>query len=143
MNIKIREFRSEDLEEVLKISQASFLQPWPKKEFEKFTKETFIAEKDKGITGFVMAKTAKRAAQIKIIAVDQNYQKQGIGKKLIEYIWRYFKNNGVRTVSLHVRQSNQAGLAFLQNFSFSVVKTVKNYYTDKENAYLLEKNLDG
>ena len=90
MNIEIRKARSVDLEQILKINQASFLQPWPKKEFKRFSEQTFVAEKDKRVAGFIIVKNNNKAARIKLIAVAKSYQKQGIGKKLIEYILYHF-----------------------------------------------------
>ena len=143
MSIKIRKFCNKDSGSILKISRASFPQPWSIKEFKKYSKEIFVAEDNKTIIGFVVGKTNNESARIKLVAVDKNHQKQGLGRKLIEYMISRFKKNRAKTVSAHTRIGNKASLSLLKNMGFSVIKTSKNYYTDNEDACLLERTLDG
>ena len=141
MKIKIRRFRSKDLENVLKISLNSFSRPWSRNEFEKNAAETFVAEKDGKIAGFIVGKKTVKDARIKLIAVIKYYRKQGTGRKLVEYLLNHFKKNGAKKASAHVRIGNKAGLSFLKSFGFDVIGIVKEYYADKESAYFLEREL--
>jgi ribosomal-protein-alanine N-acetyltransferase len=141
--MEIRKFRSGDLEQILRISQNSFTRSWSTNEFEKHLAETFVAESDEEIVAFIVGKTTGETARIKLIAVDKTYRQQKIGQKLIEYLLNHFKKNGAETVSAHARISNKTGISFLKTFGLQIVKTVENYYTDNEAAYLLKKDLDG
>jgi ribosomal protein S18 acetylase RimI-like enzyme len=49
---------------------------------------------------------------IEILAVDQRYRRQGIGKKLINLIMQRLKQKGVKEVLLHTRKKNRAANSF-------------------------------
>ena len=138
----IRKLELEDLGRVLEITRSSFSRPWPKREFTKHQAETLVAVKDKEITGFIVGKTTDNKALIKLIAIAKDYRQQGIGRDLIESLLGHFKKNSVKTVSAHARISNLAGTSFLKSSGLEIVKTVENYYSDNEDAYLLKKELN-
>ena len=140
--MEIRKIEPGDLEQVLKISRESFSRPWPKNEFTKHQAETLVAVKDKEITGFIVGETTDNKALIKLIAIAKDYRQQGIGRDLIESLLGHFKKNSVKTVSAHARISNLAGTSFLKSSGLEIVKTVENYYSDNEDAYLLKKELN-
>jgi len=141
MQTEIRRIQPKDLDSVLRINQDVFLQPWLKKDFDKYARETFIVKIKGDIAGFVVGKTTDKTAMIRLIATDKNFRKQGIGQKLTEHILNHFKKNGAKTVFTHTRTSNKNAVCFLKNSGFNIAKTVKNYYTDGESAYLLKKEL--
>ena len=143
MTIKIRKFRSEDLNRVLEITRASFLRPWPKKEFEKYLEDSFVAEEDGKVVGSIVGATLENQGIIKLIAVEQNYRGKGIGKKLIEFILEYFKEKDVKEIMARSRTQNTAGISFLKTFGFEITKTIENYYPNGNNAYLMKKKLEG
>ncbi len=143
MTIKIRKFRSEDLNRVLEITRASFLRPWPKKEFEKYLEDSFVAEEDGKVVGFIVGATLENQGIIKLTAVEQNYRGKGIGKKLIEFILEHFKEKDVKEIMARSRTQNTAGISFLKTFGFEITKTIENYYPNGNNAYLMKKKLEG
>ena len=143
MTIKIRKFRSEDLNRVLEITRASFLRPWPKKEFEKYLEDSFVAEEDGKVVGSIVGATLENQGIIKLISVEQNYRGKGIGKKLIEFILEHFKEKDVKEIMARSRTQNTAGISFLKTFGFEIIKTIENYYPNGDDAYLMKKELDG
>jgi len=141
MQAEIRRIQPKDLDSVLRINQDVFLQPWLKKDFDKYAGETFIVKIKGDIAGFVVGKTTGKTAMIRLIAIDKSFRKQGIGQKMIEHALNHFKKNGAKTVFAHTRTNNKNAVCFLKNSGFNIAKTVKNYYTDGESAYLLKKEL--
>jgi len=141
--IKIRKILPEDLDRILEIAKSSFLRPWPKKEFEKYLEDSFVAEEDGKVVGSIVGATLENQGIIKLIAVEQNYRGKGIGKKLIEFILEHFKEKGTREVIARSRTQNTAGISFLKTFGFEIIKTIENYYPDGDDAYLMKKELDG
>ena len=145
--LKLRKFLPKDLEQVLEINQASFLQPWPKDELEKLYQkhpDGFIVAEDSGkIAGFVVGMISKNQGKIKLIAVNPDYRGKGVGRNLMEHIFNYFAENEVKEVMAHSRIHNESGCAFLKSFGFKIIETVENYYLKGEAAYLMKKGLDG
>lgn len=150
--INIRKLSPKDFDQVFEISRASFKEPWPKNEFEKYLEGSFVAEQEGKIAGFAVGKISDGKAVLKLIAASPEFRGEGVGKNLIEHIFKYFSENGAKEVSAHSRIHNTAGCNFLKSFGFEIIKTVKNYYRNDEamyktvpgeDAYLMIKKLDG
>lgn len=139
--MEIRNLRLEDLDRVLEISQKSLPQPWPRSEFEKYIEGAFVAEENGKIIGFIIGKISEDIGQIKLIAVDPSYQEKGIGRKLVEHLLNYLKENRARRVLARSRTKNKAGINFLKNSGFKIIETIEKYYPNGENAYLMKKEL--
>jgi len=137
----IRKFQSADLEQVLRISRESFSQPWPRSEFEKYFENSLVAEENKKIAGFMIGVVSENQGVVKLIAVNKEYRGQGIGKSLMEFIFNHFQQKGVKEIQAHTRIQNESGITFLKSFGFEIIETVKNYYLNGENAYLMKKKL--
>lgn len=141
--IKLRKFSPKDLEQILAINLSSFSEPWPEKEFEKYAEESFVADDEGKIAGFAVCKIMEDEGALKLIAVNPDYRGKGIGKNLMEYIFKYFEEKGLKEITAHSRLHNEAGCDFLKSFGFKIIKTVENYYFNGEDAYLMIKKLDG
>lgn len=139
--MKIRKLLKKDLEKVLETSQASFTEPWPKSEFEKYSNGAFVAEDGDRIAGFAVGKISDNKAVLKLIAVNPDFRGKGVGKGLMECILKYFAEKGVKKIMARSRLHNEAGCAFLKSFGFEIIKTVENYYFNGEDAYLMKKEL--
>ncbi len=143
--IKIRKFSPEDLDRVVAISQGAFAQPWPREAFKKFWQKNpegfIVAEDENEIAGFSLNNTASNKGTIKLIAVNAIYRGRGIGKSLMEYALGYFAENGVTEVIARSRPHNETGCQFLKSFGFEVTGTLKGYYSNGEDAYLMVKKL--
>lgn len=140
--MNIRKFSPEDLDEVLKISEASFLQVWPRSGFEtnykKYPDEFIVTDDGGKIAGFLVA---NNRGLIKLAAVSPDFRGKGVGKSLMGYILNYFKEKGLKEVTAHSRMHNKEGCGFLKSFGFKITETIKNYYQNGEDAYLMVKGL--
>jgi len=145
--IKLREFSLSDLEKVIKIEKASFLnrkafsEDYFRKLYQK-SPEGFIVAEDKGkILGYAIGEVQKDCGKIISIAVYPIYRKKGIGKELANFLIEYFKKKNLKKISLHVRKNNLAAISFYKNLGFQILKTIKNYYQNGDDADLISKNL--
>ena len=145
MKIKIRKFRPSDLNRVMEIEKVSFPEPWPESYFKEFWKKHpdgfMVAEISKKIVGYVLGyKKPNGLGSIKTIAVDLDYRRQGIGKELVNFIINKLKKESVKEIFLHVRPKNKIACKFYKNMGFKILKTIKKYYRNGEDAYLMRKN---
>ena len=145
--IKLREFSLSDLEKVIKIEKASFLnrkafsEDYFRKLYQK-SPEGFIVAEDKGkILGYAIGEVQKDCGKIISIAVHPAWRKKGIGKKLANFLIEHFKKENLKKISLHVRKNNLAAISFYQNLGFQILKTIKNCYQNGDDADLMSKNL--
>ena len=145
--IKLREFSLSDLEKVIKIEKASFLnrkafsEDYFRKLYQKFPEE-FIVAKDEGkILGYAVGGVQKDCGKIISISVHPAWRKKGVGKKLANFYIEHFKKKNLKKISLRVRKNNLAAISFYKNLGFQISKTIKNYYQNGDDADLINKNL--
>jgi [ribosomal protein S18]-alanine N-acetyltransferase len=70
------------------------------------------------------------------IAVDPDYQRRGIGERLLREVET---RSAVPRFQLMVRQSNLAALHLYHKLNYAIVDTWRRYYADGEDAYVMEK----
>lgn len=75
---------------------------------------------------------------IATIAVDPNFRRRGIGTSLL----RECENKlGVPRSRLTVRLSNEGAITLYQREGYQTIDLWKSYYSDGEDAIVMEKNL--
>lgn len=80
----------------------------------------FVAEKDEKIIGVIIAGNDGRRGYIYHTAVNPDYRKQGIGKKLVDNAMRALEKEGINKVALVVFEKNKIGNGFWENTGFTV-----------------------
>ena len=99
--------------------------------------------KENKIIGFIaFGIYSIRISHIMIIAIHPNFQRKGIGSKLLNYCEEVLKNYLVKKVRLEVRTSNDIAINFYKKHGFEVADSLSNYYNDSSDAYLMVKNIE-
>lgn len=101
-----------------------------------------MAEAENGhIVGYCLALVPEeKKAVIASIAVEVEFRRKSIAKKLLLNSILALKKNGAQKISLHCRVSNHAQELY-KKLGFSLVETVPCYYLNpSENAYLMERS---
>jgi ribosomal-protein-alanine N-acetyltransferase len=146
-NLAIERFDPSNLNEILEIEKNSFEKKvaFPKEYFLELSKkwpEGFLVAKLGGeIVGYAVGEKDKDSGLIVSVAVKKEWRRRGIGRKLIEKLLENFKKEGMKIVFLHVREENREAINFYQALGFKIIELVENYYSNGENAYLMEKSL--
>lgn len=122
--------------------------PWPKKEFlYEFNENPYSViygmKINDQIAGYVDLWITFEQAQIANIAVSTQFQRRGIGEKLLKYCVNQAILKGCENLSLEVRVSNHKAISLYEKLGFITVSTRKHYYEDGEDAYLMLKPLGG
>ncbi|HVP00421.1 MAG TPA: GNAT family N-acetyltransferase [Bryobacteraceae bacterium] len=65
------------------------------------------------------------------------FQEQGLGAILKSWEVAYARYHGFRRVSAHCRKRNTRMIALNRQFGFRIVRTIRGYYTDPEDAAVL------
>ncbi len=154
----IREARHEDLFRVVEINRICLPENYPYYFFqqllERFPKCFIVAEINGEVIGYVMNRIERglssfnpspfhlvKKGHVVSIAVMPEYRRRGIGKMLLERGIEAMKEYGAEEVILEVRVSNEPAMRLYTKMGFTIVKTIKGYYHDGEDAYLMSKRL--
>ncbi|MBR2733479.1 MAG: ribosomal protein S18-alanine N-acetyltransferase [Selenomonadaceae bacterium] len=101
--------------------------------------EFIVAERYRQIVGCAGAEIfIDGVAEIDSIAVDPNYQGQGIGKQLFIRLLKAVIKRGATFVVLEVRPSNTAAFKLYESMGFEIIDRVKNFYVD-EDAWIMAR----
>lgn len=137
----------EDAEAVYRLSCESFSEPWS---LESISKETenpvaiyMIAEEEEKIVGFGGMWQVIDEGEIINIAVQKAYQRQGIGKLILEKLMEEAKNRNITIMHLEVRKSNAAAQHLYEKFGFNAIAIRKAYYHEPtEDAVIMQWSLN-
>lgn len=122
----------EDSAELAELDKDCFSVPWSQK--------AFFDDASNSLAYYVLARLGTELAgycgvwrvldegQITNIAVKKDYRNQGIASAILEKILEYSKKNGIKNLSLEVRETNSAAIALYTKFGFVKVGYRKNYY---------------
>jgi N-alpha-acetyltransferase 10/11 len=75
------------------------------------------------------------------LAVRHDYRRLGLAKSLMTQLHHHLENQGIQSVSLHVRTSNQAACRLYERDGYAIEKLIPSYYQDGEDAYSMKKIL--
>src|SRR5256885_7504703 len=124
-----------DLEAVLQIERASFVNPW--------TREMYLAElENRGVSFcFVARDSAQQVVgfcsfwrvldelHINNLAVMPDFRRGGAASALLAYVLKEGARLGARRATLEVRRSNEAARTLYERFGFIVAGVRRGYYT--------------
>ncbi|WP_075183089.1 ribosomal protein S18-alanine N-acetyltransferase [Pantoea sp. 1.19] len=132
-----------DLPQALAIEQRSHAFPWSANTFASNQGERFLnlACHQRGqLVAFAITQQVLDEATLFNIAVDPDYQRQGIARALLTELVSQLEARGVLTLWLEVRESNHRAIALYEAVGFNAVTVRKNYYptTDgREHALIM------
>ena len=128
----IREALFADIDQIRKIEQEVFTDPWTEfmisETFANPRTVNFVAVKHEEVVGYIFLYTASGEANIANIAVKYGYQGQGIAKTLLLEIERICRNKSCLELTLEVRVSNTHARGFYEHLGFEVEGIRKLYY---------------
>ncbi|MBM3324969.1 MAG: ribosomal-protein-alanine N-acetyltransferase, partial [Calditrichaeota bacterium] len=76
------------------------------------------------------------------IAVRADRRRGGIGNQLMDFLMKQAQTRHARAIYLEVRRSNEAAIAFYRRHGFTLLYERKRYYSNGEDAYIMECGLD-
>ena len=90
------------------------------------------------LLGYISTMFDGEIVEILNFCVDKEYQHQGIGKKLISYVLSYLNTLGAKSSILEVRESNINAINLYKKIGYKQISVRKNYYSNGDNALVLE-----
>ena len=144
--MQLVKFKSEHIEDILKIENACFAIPWSRASFEKELSNKmaiyFVALEDEKVVGYGGMWHVITEGYITNIAVDKDYRRKHIADAIVKKLIEYAVEKEMIGVSLEVRVSNASAISLYKKNGFVLEGIRKEYYDDnKEDAYIMWKYL--
>ena len=148
-NIKIRQMRIEDIEKVAEL--AMLANPFAEKEaYKKHLIEelrlspelSIVAVNNKNeVIGYAQADVHGEMAVLEDIAVSENWQRKGVGRKLLEKEIEMLKEKGVKIVRAEVHYKCAEAIPFYYKFGFRISGFEQDYFGIGQDAIILKLEL--
>ena len=153
---QLRMFKPSDLDGVIRINRECLPENYTALFFinlyKRFPQTFIVAEADGEIVGYIMCRIETGIPSFKLlgitkkghvisIAVLPSHQGKGIGYALIREAMQAMVNYNAKECYLEVRESNLSALHLYKKLGFETARTLRNYYADGEDAFVLAINL--
>ena len=147
--IKYRLATLADFDAVRAIENECFKEPYSDEdlhyEFEQNpVNKIIVAEKDRKVVGFIDFLITFNSSTIMQVAVTKECRGNGIATQLLSEMEKSFSkeiDDIVETITLEVRESNEAAKNLYLKNGYKIVVIKSNYYKDGENAIYMIKRL--
>ena len=138
----IRIATSNDLADILSIEKKVFKHPWSKEQLSwelnsQPTAENYIMIARGNMIGYIFSHVVDDDVQILNIAIDIPFQHKGYGEQLLSYFFDQFNTD--ISIHLEVRKSNFPAINLYLKFGFHETGTRKGYYSDGEDAIIMQR----
>ncbi|MCP4351185.1 MAG: GNAT family N-acetyltransferase [Desulfobacterales bacterium] len=131
LDVIIRRLKPEDTDDIDRIYTAITKTP-VRADFRKITEEhalkqenaSFVAEIDGKVVGYIISYTlssgfgVEKSAWIPSVGVDPKCMGQGIGKRMAEELFEFYKKTGIKDVHTSVRWDSTDLLSFFKTLDF-------------------------
>ncbi len=104
--------------------------------------EVLVAEVSAAVVGVAIASVVLEVAELESIAVATQWQRHGVGGRLLKELIAHCAQAGAQRMTLEVRASNLAAQALYRAQQFVVMRRRQGYYRDPpEDAVVMERLL--
>lgn len=140
---QFREMVSNDLDAVMQIEPHIYAHPWTRGNFSDSLKSehsAWVLEHDAEIIGYALMMMVLDEAHLLNLSITQGYQKQGLGRLLLEHMIQVAKKQKAANMFLEVRPSNISAIALYENIGFNEMAIRRGYYpaqNGREDAVLM------
>ena len=154
---KMRKFTPDDLQSVMQINRVCLPENYTDFFFidlhQRFPETFIVAEEDGKMVGYIMCRIEVglasfglggliRKGHVVSIAVLPHGRRKGMAQALMTTAMEGMRYYKAKLCYLEVRISNDPGVALYKKLGFEVSRTLKGYYSDGEDAYVMTKKLD-
>jgi ribosomal-protein-alanine N-acetyltransferase len=140
---QFRPMQMDDLDTIMVIEPQIYPYPWTRGNFSDSLNSGYSAwvlMHNEEIIGYSLMMMVLDEAHLLNLSIAKTYQKQGLGRTLLEHMVDIAKNNQMANMFLEVRQSNISAIALYENMGFNEMAIRRNYYpatNEREDAVLM------
>lgn len=143
MRFQFRPMEMSDLDAVMVIEPQIYPYPWTRGNFSDSLNSGYSAWvllEHEQIIGYALLMIVLDEAHLLNLSVAKSYQKQGLGRLLLEHMLQIAKNHRAANMFLEVRVSNVSAVALYENIGFNEMAIRRGYYpaaNGREDAVLM------
>lgn len=143
LNYQLRPMQDHDLDAIMQIEPTIYPYPWTRGNFSDSLQSGYrawVITLHDEIVGYTLMMLALDEAQLLNISVAAPYQKQGLGRVLLNHMLVLAKQDKATNMFLEVRASNTPAIALYADMGFDKVSVRRGYYpaeTGREDAVLM------
>jgi|ERR1700722_4676368 [ribosomal protein S18]-alanine N-acetyltransferase len=100
-----------------------------------------VARREERVAAFAIMYFGDDVAHLNLLAVAAPHRRQGIGRRLIQWLSESAVEAGVFRIDLELRARNAAARAFYERLGFEALNVVQGYYQGLEPALRMTKHL--
>jgi len=145
----IRPMEIMDIKQVMKVELAAYEFPWTPNIFRDCLRVGYyccVIENAGDLVGHAVMSYAVGECHILNVCIHPEYQRQGLGRRVIERLLEVGQQNAVRIAFLEVRLSNTGAYRLYEDLGFTEVGIRKEYYpavNGREDAMILAYDMTG
>src|SRR5438105_10653479 len=98
-----------------------------------------VVEDQSGVQGFAVARVLGREWELENIIVADQAQRRGLGARLLGELVNLARSQHAQSISLEVRESNQAARSLYLKYAYGECGHRKNYYQNPPETAILYK----
>lgn len=147
MTVEIGYMTEADVTAIEALERACFSEPWSEKSLRESLANPryriLTAKADGRLIGYVSTFLVADEMNIANVAVDSEFRRQGVGKRLMDSAVILAKQNRMTTIYLEVRKSNEAAQELYRKVGFERGGVRKNFYDNpKEDGLIMRMDLE-
>jgi [ribosomal protein S18]-alanine N-acetyltransferase len=144
----LRPMQVSDLDSVMAVEVSSYAFPWSRGNFQDSLLSGYharVARAQGSLRGYFVAMPGVQEMHLLNVTVAPEWQGQGLGAAMLESLQADCRHQGLCTLWLEVRQSNEAAQRLYRRLGFEAVGQRKRYYpaahSQREDAVVMRKEL--
>lgn len=111
---------------------------WEEPDFKNPHNNLRIARIPRNPVGYAVFQRSDRAMRLMRLAVDVKWRRQGVGSQIMRYVLDEARDMSMGKITIVVRETNDAAIAFLGKFDFKAKSVIQNA---GEDFYYFKRNL--
>lgn len=102
--------------------------------------KVYVADANNEIVGFLIILNTFEISNIILIYVEEEYRHKHVGTNLLDYYLTEISLD-IEKIILEVNVTNKNAIKFYEKFGFDIIHIRKNYYSDNNDAYIMERKI--
>ncbi|HSI24129.1 MAG TPA: ribosomal protein S18-alanine N-acetyltransferase [Methylotenera sp.] len=139
-DLSLRPMQLDDLDAIMQIEPTIYSHPWTRGNFSDslnsgysaWVLEKQVRQDNKEMIGYALLMLVMDEAHLLNLSIAKAYQKQGLGRYLLEHMLTIAKTHKAANMFLEVRPSNISAIALYENMGFSEMAVRRGYYPAKQ-----------
>lgn len=135
------------LQAVIELEARSFDNPWSAdlvaREVEQDHSCLLVVTHHEAVVAFVIVWVIVDEIHVLNVAVDPALRRKGIARLLLEELLERGRRGGMASAVLEVRVSNEPAIELYRGLGFEIVGKRLGYYSDGEDAWIMQLDLGG